>query len=233
MKETKKLKEGHGRIGTGMNELDRLLGGGFPERTVILLTGAPGTGKTIFGLNYLVQGAAKGHKGCYVSLNETREELLRACAGFHSLEIAPRHMEKELAFADMRLEDIDDIAHFVSILESYPNLDRLVIDNLNKLLFSAPSQREFRLGLSSLIRFLKTRVGCSLLLCETRDGRETENNEAYDCDGVLNLSFLEVEEKPRRILTIDKMRYAQIDARVPREFAIDRRGIRLTGTRMI
>lgn len=220
-------------ISTGIDGLDRKLNGGFPERTVVLLTGAPGSGKTLFGLNYVVQGAAKGERSCYVSLNETREELLRACSGLKALEVAPKHMDRDLSFVDMRMEDIADLTQFISILDAYPKIDRLVIDNLNKLLFFAPTPKEFRLGLSGLVRFLKSRTGCSLLLCETVNSHDTENNERYECDGVVNLSFLEVEEKPRRILTVEKMRYTDFEARVPHEFAIERKGIRLTGTRII
>ena len=45
------------RVPTGIAGLDEMLGGGFPEGHVILVTGLPGTGKTCFGLQFLLAGA--------------------------------------------------------------------------------------------------------------------------------------------------------------------------------
>ncbi|MGI0100201.1 MAG: RAD55 family ATPase [Candidatus Micrarchaeaceae archaeon] len=55
-----------GRVATGMQEFDSLVDGGFPEKSTVLLTGAPGTGKSIFGLQYLYNGIKNGENGIYV-----------------------------------------------------------------------------------------------------------------------------------------------------------------------
>lgn len=56
------------RIKTGIAGFDELIQGGIPEGFNVLVTGAPGTGKTIFGLQYLYEGAMEGQNGVYVSL---------------------------------------------------------------------------------------------------------------------------------------------------------------------
>ena len=122
---------------------------------------------------------------------------------------------------------------FIDIIASYPKIDRLVIDNVNKLLIFAESERVYRLHLSELVKHLKP-MGCTLLLCETRgENIDTGNGESFECDGVLHLSFIELEEKPMRTLTVHKMRYANFDPKIPHEFVINEKDLKLTETKVI
>ena len=62
----------------GIVELDDVLGGGFPARSLVLLTGNAGSGKTILSTQFLYNGALKyGEKGVYVSFAENREDYYR------------------------------------------------------------------------------------------------------------------------------------------------------------
>src|SRR5947209_19206462 len=71
-----------GLLPTGIAGLDDILGGGLTPNRLYLVEGDPGAGKTTLGLQLLLAGAARGEKGMYVSLSETREEL-RAVARSH------------------------------------------------------------------------------------------------------------------------------------------------------
>ncbi len=220
-------------ISTGIKKLDRILGGGFPPKTAILVSGGPGSGKTLFALKFLMEGVRKKERCCYVSLNETREELLRACRQIDALKDAEKYIGKNLAIEFIPLGENITMKKFIDIISSYPKLDRLVIDNVNKLLIFAESEKAYRIHLSEMVKHLKP-MGCTLLLCETRgESIDTGNGESFECDGVINLSFLELEEKPMRILTIHKMRYAGFDPKVPHEFVIDGKDLKLTGTKII
>lgn len=57
------------RVGTGIKGFDELVEGGFPKDFNVLVTGQPGTGKTIFGMQYLYNGALKGEPGVYIALD--------------------------------------------------------------------------------------------------------------------------------------------------------------------
>src|SRR5947207_422260 len=63
------------RLLTGVEGLDAILGGGLPANHVYLLDGEPGTGKTTFALQFLLEGAARGERCLYVTLSESRAEL--------------------------------------------------------------------------------------------------------------------------------------------------------------
>ncbi len=70
------------RVPTGVDGLDEMLHGGFPAGHVVLVTGLPGTGKTCFGLQYLLSGAARGEKGVFLSLEEDEPQLLDSARAF-------------------------------------------------------------------------------------------------------------------------------------------------------
>jgi len=221
-------------VSTGIAGLDRLLSGGFPDKTAILLSGGPGTGKTLLGLNFLLAGASKGEKCCYFSLNETPEELVRACKNIKHLEKIEEYLDKSLVIKHLRMDEKVNLDFFTSIFESYPEIDRIVIDNVNKLFNYAESKKSYRQNFSDLISHLKKKVKCSLLLCETQgDNIDTGNGEAFECDGAITVSFMELEEKPKRILQIYKLRYTDFDARVAHEFAINKNGIAITQRKIV
>jgi circadian clock protein KaiC len=227
------------RVSTGLKKLDELLGGGFPGETVILVSGSAGTGKTLLGLNFVAEGARKGENSCYLSLNENKAELLRACEGIAALEDAKKYMGKTLDMKTMTMGEGIDIYYFTEMFSSYPKIDRLVIDNVNKLLLFAESKKEYRIQLSRLIRYLKEKVNCSLLVCETEyDNRDkvidTGVGESFECDGVVHLSFLEFEEKPMRTLEVYKMRYTEIEPKIPHEFIINsKKGLKLADSHFV
>jgi len=222
------------RITTGLSSLDRMIDGGFPSKTVILFSGGPGTGKTLFGLNFLIEGAAKGERCYYLSVSESKEELLRACEEIESLKKAKKYLNKNLLIETLPLGEKINLEMFTNSFSTYPNIHRLVIDNINKLLLLAENNKDYRMKLAEIIKYLKDKIECSLLLCETKGEEiDTGNGEAFDCDGVLHVSFLELEEKPMRTLEIYKLRYTSFEPRVLHEFLINSKGIRLTPTKVI
>jgi circadian clock protein KaiC len=80
------------RFSTGSNELDRVLGGGFPAGSVIMLAGEPGTGKTVLTLQIMFSLARAGRRSLYVTtLSEPSLKVIR--------------FMQQLAFFDERLLD--------------------------------------------------------------------------------------------------------------------------------
>ncbi|HYQ97143.1 MAG TPA: ATPase domain-containing protein, partial [Candidatus Nitrosocosmicus sp.] len=68
------------RATTGIPGLDQLLEGGFPKGRSVLVTGEPGTGKTIFALQFLVEGLRRGEKGIYVAADEGPTDIIEQAA---------------------------------------------------------------------------------------------------------------------------------------------------------
>jgi circadian clock protein KaiC len=214
--------------------LDRPLGGGFPANTVILVSGNAGTGKTLFGLNFLLEGAKRGENCYYLSFGEREAELVRACKGIGSLKEVEKYLGKNLKIGHLELGKKLSLAKFSELLETYPKLDRIVIDNVNKLLISAKNVRDYRIKFASIISTLKEKAVSSLLICETADHIfDTGNGEAFDCDGVIHLSFLELEETPLRMLEIPKMRYTNTGAMIQYNLVINKKGLTVSKKKAI
>src|SRR5690348_15691091 len=66
-------------IPTGVGGLDAVLCGGFLRAGFYLLQGNPGSGKTTLSLQFLLACARCGERGLYISLTESRQDLLRTC----------------------------------------------------------------------------------------------------------------------------------------------------------
>jgi len=65
-----------GRCPSGVEGLDEILGGGLPRECFYLIQGDPGSGKTTLALQFLLEGLRRGEKPFYVTLSETKQELL-------------------------------------------------------------------------------------------------------------------------------------------------------------
>src|SRR3954464_10684278 len=65
------------RCSSGVEGLDDILAGGFPRGCFYLIQGDPGSGKTTVALQFLLEGVRCGESVFYVTLSETREELLK------------------------------------------------------------------------------------------------------------------------------------------------------------
>jgi circadian clock protein KaiC len=63
-------------LATGIVGLDDILGGGLARNHLYLIEGDPGTGKTTIALQFLMEGTRRGQKGLYVTLSESKAELL-------------------------------------------------------------------------------------------------------------------------------------------------------------
>ncbi len=70
------------KIPTGIEGLDRVLEGGLPKQEIYLVQGEPGTGKTVFGLQFLLAGRDRGETGLFFTLTQ-RESDLQDTAASH------------------------------------------------------------------------------------------------------------------------------------------------------
>src|SRR3569832_382863 len=87
---------------SGIEGLDHILRGGFPKNRLYLIQGDPGVGKTTLAVQFLLSGAAAGESCLYITLSETKDELL-GVAESHQWSLEPisifelSAMEQQLA----------------------------------------------------------------------------------------------------------------------------------------
>lgn len=77
MSDANTLTDAHSRCPTGIGGLDSILVGGLPRNCFYLVQGDPGSGKTTLALQFLLEGLRSGEKAFYITLSETKEELVQ------------------------------------------------------------------------------------------------------------------------------------------------------------
>lgn len=212
------------RIKTGIKGFDTLVGGGFPKGSSILVSGTPGTGKTIFALQFLYNGATLfNEKGLYVTFEEKDEELknqamqfgwdldaLQKKGNFRVLSIAPSNISKST------------VKEIVSIIKKF-NIKRLILDSLSTLSLNTPTTNYANKETSEIMiqRFIysfidelkKLNEATSLLISSTPNEKSLSRDSISEfiCDGIVYILYESLGGEYSRSLTIRKMRRTKND----------------------
>jgi len=215
-----------GRVPTGINGLDKLIEGGFPEGRTTLISGACGTGKTIFCTQYLYEGASKYKEpGIYVTLDE-RPELIRQDMQRFGWDLRKLEEDNMVHIIDGSLAkigipseeefampatgfDIDKLLLEIMRTTKRIGAKRLVIDSIPAMGMNYESENEIRNAILKL-SYLLMRIGVTTLM--TSEVIEGENKfgkygiEEYVVDGVIVLHYMGIGTRSNRTLHIRKMR---------------------------
>lgn len=70
------------RVSTGIPGLNKLIEGGFKKNSINLIAGEPGSGKTIFGIQFLLEGCRNGESGIYITFEEKKDKLYEDVSTF-------------------------------------------------------------------------------------------------------------------------------------------------------
>jgi len=215
------------RITSGSAELDGMCGGGFFRDSIILVSGATGTGKTLMVTAFIAGGIAKGERCLAFCFEESREQFFRNAAGwgvdFEQLE-KDGHLKVVTDYPEiMPLEN--HLIRMKKIIEEFkPN--RVAIDSLSALERNSTT-RSFREFVISLTAFVKDQSMAGLFTSTTALLGGTSVTEAHIssiCDSIILLRYVEVYGEMRRALTVLKMRGSMHDKEI-REFNIDGQGM--------
>lgn len=126
------------RVKTGISGFDDLIDGGFPKGFIVLLAGTPGTGKTLFSMEYAYTGAKTKEKTMYVTfeqnLSELRDQAKKIGMDLKKFEDSGDLILMHIPIARLTPDMIDDIKNKVRD----NGVKRLVIDSLTTLSVNAP-----------------------------------------------------------------------------------------------
>ncbi|VVB54914.1 Circadian clock protein kinase KaiC [uncultured archaeon] len=120
------------RVHSGIPGLDPLIDGGIPAGHSVLVTGSCGTGKTIFGLQFLKAGAESGEPGVYITFEESRDKIISQAKAFGwDFEALERKGMLTLYIADNA--DVSEILAEVESLVKKKGVQRFVLDSLTTM----------------------------------------------------------------------------------------------------
>ncbi|GLC25616.1 ATPase domain-containing protein [Roseisolibacter agri] len=210
------------RASTGVVGLDEILGGGLPVNHLYLLDGEPGTGKTTLALQFLLAGRARGERGLYVTLSESRAELQEVAAshgwsldGIDVFELGPdAGLATEEGYtifhpAEVELQQTVD-AVLGAVERSGATL--VVFDSLSEMRLLARDPLRFRRQILALKQFFGGRR-CTVLLLDDKSAPEGDLQLHSLAHGVLVLEHVMLEYgAERRRLKVTKLRGLRFQA---------------------
>ncbi|GAE27445.1 hypothetical protein JCM9140_3592 [Halalkalibacter wakoensis JCM 9140] len=201
---------------TGVEGLDVVLNGGFPVGSSILVDGAPGTGKTILGMQFLYDGAKnRNEAGVYITFEEFPEQIYQEMQAF-GWDIKALEVENKLRVIclspDVFISQMKQPNGLFEQILNEIDCKRIVIDSLNLFHSGMESQKEKRETVYTLRNILRKFSLTSLLIHEQLSLNETEIPfVSYVLDGVIKLSLKEHQAIYRkRTLEVLKMRGCRI-----------------------
>lgn len=204
-------------VETGIDGVDSILNGGIVKNATVLLSGNPGTGKSIFGLGYLYHGArAQDEKGIYLSFEENEEDIEQAAISI-GFDDWPALVEAgDISVFDKRalLRENDFSSTLDRILDDLQEseYERLVMDTLTMFQMFFETENEKRRYLLKFSDILKANGFTSLLISE--QGAvfpDTEIGlENFLTDGNIYLFQMPTDSGVNRYIWIAKMRRQNI-----------------------
>ncbi len=186
------------RCRTGIARLDDVLHGGLVPHRLYLVDGNPGAGKTTLALHFLLEGIRNGEQCLYVTLSETRAELLAGAQShgwsLQGLEIAELAGDDEELNVDQQLTlyhpsevELTETTRRVLDIVERANPDRMVFDSLSELRLLAQGSLRYRRQILALKQFFARRK-CTVLLVDDRTSEGPDMQLHSIAHGVLSLT---------------------------------------------
>jgi len=210
------------RVVTGIPGFDEILNGGIPRRNVVLLAGGPGTGKSIFGYQYLFNGVKKGEHGILVALEEHPVQIRISMSQF-GWDVSEYEEAGEFAIVDAFTAGIgeaakrekyvvrapDDFQSLIDVLRTAfreMRAERVVVDSVTTLYITKPAMAR---GMVLQLKKILSGMGCTSILISqvsvTERGFGGPGVE-HAADGIVRLDLDEIKGELKRSLIVWKMR---------------------------
>lgn len=197
------------RIPTGIEALDQLLQGGFPEGASILVVGRPGSGKTVMAHQIMFQNASPSFRALYLTtLAEPQVKVLRFQQGFSYFD--QEKLQRSVIYHDLgsvlrRGGPACALQTVTQLLQQHePRL--VVVDTIRAVAEMFTSPMQYRAFLLDLSLQLATWNATTIFLGEYAESEIELRSESAIADGIICLSGTEEKKHQKRCLRILKMR---------------------------
>ena len=201
---------------TGIDGLDKITSGGLPRGRTTLVAGGAGAGKTLFGVEFLVKGAAMGEPGVLFTFEETAEELSTNVASL-GWDLTRLCEEGELVVDHVKVErehieqtgdyGLDGLFVRLGYAIDTIGAKRVVLDTIEVLFAALNDTAVLRSELRRLFRWLNDKGVTAVVTAEKGEGQITRHGlEEYVSDCVITLDHRVADQLAIRRLRIVKFR---------------------------
>lgn len=184
---------------TGIVELDNVLGGGLAQNRLYLIEGDPGTGKTTIGLQFLLEGVRLGEPTLYVTLSETKDELIAvaeshgwSCDAIDIYELIDpsEELDSESQYTMFEPSEIELSQTVRRVLAEVERIKprRVVFDSLSEMRLLAQSPLRYRRQILALKQFFVGR-DCTVILLDDMTASNDQQLQSI-AHGVIRLEHL-------------------------------------------
>ncbi len=199
-------------IKSGIPGLDRILGGGFLEKSIVTIGGSTGAGKSTFVMQFLYKGATEFNEpGLYISIEESKESMLFHMSGY-KWEIRKAEKEQKLVFLDYPVYEVDQFLQQYGAIQEIINtvgIKRVVIDSIMPIALYFSSEDERKKGFLKFIENVRKWGVTTLIVSEdtTASSMDDIPNTTYGIesftDGWINISYKFDPKKKERVRMIE------------------------------
>lgn len=218
------------RLTTGVAGLDRMFRGGVPRCSATAVEGGTGTGKTLLGLHFLVEGARRGESGILFTLEETKAQLHALARNFGwDLTSLPA---LDIQYTPPVELSTDRFLHEVRRKVETSGAKRAVLDSLSSLSLGVHSERRFKELVYTLVKHFRRMGTTPLFTMEVPEllgsGRLTGHGVSSIADNVIRLRYVEIGAELQRAISVLKARGIEHE-RALRRLRIDAAGVHVEG----
>jgi circadian clock protein KaiC len=199
------------RASTGVAGLDAMLGGGLPRASTTVVQGGTGTGKTLLGLQFLLEGARRGEVGIHFTLEETPDQLRGIAHGlgwdlpaFEArglltlVYVSPVELSTD-RFLDRARQEVEK-----------RGARRAVLDSLTSMALGVPSDRRFKelvYAVGKHFRALGVTLNMNMEVADLLGAAQLSGHGvSFAADNVIQLKYVEIGGRLERGLSVLKAR---------------------------
>ena len=202
---------------TGIKGFDEITEGGLPRNRVTLICGSTGSGKTLLGIDFLINGAINYNEpGIFMSFEETEDELYKNVASLN-LDLQGLVSQKKILLDYVLLErrDIQEKGEFnleglfvrLELAIDSIGAKRVVIDSIDSLFAGLADDGILRLEIKRLFRWLKEKQVTAIVTGELVQSSYTRQGmEEYISDCIILLDNRVMDQISTRRVRVIKYR---------------------------
>ncbi len=220
------------RTPSGVDGLDKIIGGGLWKGSSTLLTGATGTGKTTLALQFAIEGISQGVRSLYVNFQENPAQLARSIQNLSGREEETIESGLKLLYISPVEVQIDSVVVRLFRMIQEQHIGRVVIDSIGDLSMAASDPQRLHGYLYALVQHFAVKGITAMFVLQTGDLMSGFNMDfpmgriSYISDNIISLA-LNDDKEPCLELTCTKSRGTERDM-TSRKFHIAKDGLHIT-----
>ncbi len=203
-------------INSGIPGLDKILGGGFVEGSIVTIGGPTGSGRSTMALQFLLES---DEPGLYISIEESKRDFFFHMSGY-KWDLPQEERERRLIILDYPIYEVDQILNQYSAIQEIiqtTGVKRVVIDSIMPIALFFPNEDERKKGFMRLIDNIRKWGVTVLIVAQDSVSRDVRALPYTDfgienyTDGWINIYYQYDDEKGERVRSVEVLKMKGVE----------------------